>query len=118
MPEPPKMKPIVDRAGCPVQIINKVVSVYDTDGKLLRTESITDYTRRNISATYATLGDFITKWNNSENKAEFAQLLQTYGIDLEALKEEKGMADVDDFDFICYIALVKSHSRVESGQRR
>lgn len=103
-PNPPKIKPIVDRAGCPVQIINKVVSVYDTNGQLLRTESITDYTRRNISATYATLGDFITKWNNSENKAEFAQLLQTYGIDLEALKEEKGMADVDDFDFICYIA--------------
>lgn len=103
-PNPPKIKPIVDRAGCPVQIINKVVSVYDTNGQLLRTESITDYTRRNISATYATLGDFITKWNNSENKAEFAQLLQTYGIDLEALKEEKGMADVDDFDFICFIA--------------
>lgn len=104
VPDPPKIKPIVDRAGCPVQIINKVVSVYDTNGKLLRTESITDYTRRNISATYATLGDFITKWNHSENKAEFAQLLQTYGIDLEALKEEKGMADVDDFDFICFIA--------------
>ncbi len=104
VPDPPKIKPIVDRAGCPVQIINKVVSVYDTNGKLLRTESITDYTRRNISATYATLGDFITKWNHSENKAEFAQLLQTYGIDLEALKKEKGMADVDDFDFICYIA--------------
>ena len=104
VPNPPKIKPIVDRAGCPVQIINKVVSVYDTNGQLLRTESITDYTQRNISATYATLCDFITKWNNSENKAEFAQLLQTYGIDLEALKEEKGMADVDDFDFICFIA--------------
>ena len=26
------------------------------------------------------------------------------GIDLQALKEQQGMAEVDDFDFICHIA--------------
>lgn len=26
------------------------------------------------------------------------------GIDLEALKKDQNMADVDDFDFICYVA--------------
>ena len=39
-------KPVVDKDGCQVMVVNKVVSVYDADGKLLRTESITDYTRR------------------------------------------------------------------------
>ena len=97
-------KPIVNKNGCRVEIISKVVSVYDVDGKLLRTESITDYTRKNINDTYATLSDFILHWNAAERKAEITDLLRENGIDLQALKEDQGMADVDDFDFICHIA--------------
>src|SRR5699024_4188109 len=47
-PPEPTQKPIVDRNGCPVQIIHKTVSVYDANGKLLRQESIIDYTKENI----------------------------------------------------------------------
>ena len=97
-------KPIVNKNGCRVEIISKVVSVYDVDGKLLRTESITDYTRKNINDTYATLSDFILHWNAAERKAEITDLLRENGIDLQALKEDQGMVDVDDFDFICHIA--------------
>lgn len=97
-------KPIVDRDGCQVRIINKVVSVYDTDGKLLRTESIVDYTRKNINDTYASLDDFIRHWNEAERKAEITSLMRESGIDLKALKHDKAMDDVDDFDFICYVA--------------
>lgn len=97
-------KPIVNKEGCRVEIISKVVSVYDVDGKLLHTESITDYTRKNINDTYASLSDFINHWNAAERKAEISDLLREHGIDLHALKEEQGMADVDDFDFICHIA--------------
>ena len=97
-------KPIVNKNGCRVEIISKVVSVYDVDGKLLRTESITDYTRKNINDTYATLSDFILHWNAAERKAEISDLLRENGIDLQALKEDQGMVNVDDFDFICHIA--------------
>ena len=97
-------KPIVDKDGCRVEIISKVVSVYDADGKLLRTENITDYTRKNINNTYSNLSDFILHWKAAERKAEISDLLRERGIDLQALKEEQGMADVDDFDFICHIA--------------
>ena len=97
-------KPIVNKNGCRVEIISKVVSVYDVDGKLLRTESITDYTRKNINDTYATLSDFILHWNAAERKAEITDLLRENGIDLQALKEDQGMVNVDDFDFICHIA--------------
>ena len=97
-------KPIVDKEGCRVEIISKVVSVYDADGKLLRTENITDYTRKNINDTYSNLSDFILHWKAAERKAEISDLLRERGIDLQALKEEQGMADVDDFDFICHIA--------------
>ena len=103
----PFNKPIVDREGCSVMVINKVVSVYDVNGKLLRTESITDYTRKNINDTYANLDDFINHWNAAEKKAEITDLLRENGIDLQALKHDRNMDDVDDFDFICHIAYGK-----------
>lgn len=87
-----------------MQVINKVVSVYDTDGKLLRTESVTDYTRKNINDTYASLDDFILRWNQAEKKHEITDLLVESGIDLDALKRDQNMTDVDDFDFICHVA--------------
>ena len=99
--------PIVARDGCEVKIINKVVSVYDANGKLLRTENITDYTRKNVNDTYANLTDFVNHWNAAERKAEIVDLMRENGIDLQALKEDQGMGDVDDFDFICHIAYGK-----------
>lgn len=107
-PKPqPHTKPIVDKNGCTVKVINKVVSVYDANGKLLRTESITDYTRKNINDTYVNLDDFINHWNAAERKAEITDLMRESGIDLHALKQERNMDDVDDFDFICHIAYGK-----------
>lgn len=100
----PKAKPIVNKDGCRVEIISKMVSVYDVDGKLLHVESITDYTRKNINDTYADLNDFIIHWNAAQRKDEITNLLRESGIDLQALKEDEGMSDVDDFDFICHIA--------------
>jgi type I restriction enzyme R subunit len=115
-------KPIVDKNGCTVRVINKVVSVYDTNGKLLRTESITDYTKKNINDTYADLDDFIQHWNAAEKKAEITDLLLESGIDLQALKHERNMEDVDDFDFICHIAYGKKpltrRERAENVKKR
>ncbi len=115
-------RPVVSRDGCEVKIINKVVSVYDSNGKLLRTESITDYTRKNINDTYANLSDFINHWNAAEKKSEIAQLMRENGIDLQALKIQQGMADVDDFDFICHIAYGKKpltrRERAENVKKR
>ena len=96
--------PIVDKDGCQVKIINKTVSVYDANGRLLRQEDIIDYTRTNIKGEYASLSDFIRKWKASDKKEEIRKALAEMGIDLEALKKDQNMADVDDFDFICYVA--------------
>lgn len=99
--------PIVDRNGCKVKIINKTVSVYDTDGKLLRQEDIIDYTRTNIKGEYASLSDFIRRWKATDKKEEIEKTFIELGINLKAIKEEKKMTDVDDFDFICYVAYGK-----------
>jgi len=115
-------KPIVDKNDCSVTVINKVVSVYDTNGKLLRTESVTDYTKKNINDNYTNLDDFILHWNKAEKKAEITDLLRESGIDLQALKEDQGMAEVDDFDFICHIAYGKKpltrRERAENVKKR
>ena len=106
-PYPPEEKPIVDENGCRVRIINKTVSVYDTNGKLLRQESIVDYTKTNIIGTYASLDKFIRQWTSEEKKKKIQELLASKGIDLEALKADQHMSDVDDFDFICHVAFDK-----------
>lgn len=105
--EPPQEKPYVDVNGCTVRIINKVVSVYDSDGKLLKTENIIDYTKTNILGEYADLDSFIRSWNGEEKKKAISELFKEHGIDIQALKESQGMEDIDDFDFIIHIAFDK-----------
>lgn len=100
----PKEKPVVDEHGCIVEVIGKTVSVYDANGKLLRQESIVDYTKSNILGTYASLDNFIHQWSAEDKKEGIRDLLLERGIDLESMKADKGMTDVDDFDFICYVA--------------
>ena len=106
-PPPQSPKPIVDRNGCKVEIIHKTVSVYDANGKLLRQESVVDYTKENIRGEYASLDNFIRQWSAQEKKEEIRDLLRERGIDLELLKADQGMDDVDDFDFICHVAFDK-----------
>ena len=103
-PTPPKVKPYVDKSGCRVEVIQKSVAIYDTNGKLLRQESIIDYTKSNIFGEYASLEDFIQKWTAEDKKETIKELFLSRGIDLEAIKADEGMSDVDDFDFICHIA--------------
>lgn len=115
-------KPYVDVDGCEVRIINKTVSVYDANGKLLRQESIIDYTKTNIRGEYASLDRFIAYWNAIQKKDAITAVLRERGIDLQALKEDQGMIDVDDFDFICHVAYDKKpltrRERAESVKKQ
>jgi type I restriction enzyme R subunit len=97
-------KCVVGEDGCDVSITGKRVSIYDADGKLLTQESIVDYTRFNILGRYASLDKFIFNWTAEEKKEAIRGLLREQGIDLEWMKADQGMSDVDDFDFICHVA--------------
>lgn len=103
-PPTPRYKPIVDKDGCTVEIIQKTVSIYDPHGKLLRQESIIDYTKTNIQGEYGSLDQFIRYWSGLQKKDVITEMLKDRGIDLEALKKDQGMEDVDDYDFICHVA--------------
>lgn len=106
-PVSPNQKPYVDVNGCEVRIINKTVSVYDANGQLLRQENIIDYTRSSITGEYASLEEFILRWNEEDRKEAIAEEIRERGIDLVVLKHDQGMDDVDDFDFICHVAFDK-----------
>lgn len=109
-PPPPPVrtdKPYVDANGCTVRIINKIVSVYDAAGNLLKTENIIDYTKTNILGEYADLDNFIRSWNSEEKKKAISELFKERGIDIQALKDSQGMGDIDDFDFIIHVAFDK-----------
>ena len=101
---PPHVIPFISTEDQQVYITHKMVSVYDTNGKLLRQKSIEDYTKSNILGKYASLDAFIRQWSKEGKKAVIRDLLREKGIDLEQMKAEHGMSDVDDFDFICHVA--------------
>ena len=83
---------------------------------------IIDYTRRNIRGDYADLKTFIRKWSETEKKEIIREELKKYGIDLEKLKQDEHMEDVDDFDFITHIAYdqkpLTRKERAESVKKR
>ena len=85
-------------------VLGKTVSIYDANGKLLRQESIVDYTKSNILGEYASLDRFIRQWSAEEKKEKIRDMLHGKGIDLDAMKADQHMEDVDDFDFICHVA--------------
>ena len=122
--DPPKthIKPIIGKGGVTVKVLQRVVSIYDTDGKLLKQESIEDYTKESILGTYQTLENFIQTWNEEQKKEAIRNMLKDLGIDLELIKKEQNMTDVDDFDFICHIAFnqkpLTRRERAENVKKR
>jgi len=89
-------------SGVEVRILAKIVSYRGDDGQMV-TESYSDYSRKNIRKEYASLDDFITKWNTTKKKTAIVEALEEYGIELPKLAEEVGK-EYGDFDLICHIA--------------
>lgn len=89
-----------------VTVISERVQYYDKDGKLI-TESIKDYSKKNILDEFVTLDNFLNRWNNEEKKEAIIEELKEHGVLLDALREDIGNPDIDDFDLICHIAFDK-----------
>ena len=101
--DPPEKKHKFRVRGVDVTILNERVQYYDKDGKLI-TESVTDYSKKNILGEYATLDAFLRAWKGEKRKQAIIDELQERGVLLEALREASGNKDIDDFDLICHIA--------------
>ena len=86
----------------PVELISERVQYYDKEGKLV-TESLRDFTRKNVLQDYASLDEFLQFWTSDEKRSAIIQELEEKGVFIEELRKYYP-ADVDDFDLICDIA--------------
>lgn len=92
--------PIVDSQGCQVQVIHEEVKVYDFEtGKLIRTESISDYIKRVIAEMYPTAESFSEAWLG-QNRTSAEKNIKTKGINLAQYQEESNNAELDHYDII------------------
>ena len=89
-------------SGVPVRIIAERVEYLGADGKLV-TESYRDFSRKQIQTEFASLNEFLQRWQHAKKKQAIIDLLEDYGIVLEHLAAEIGK-DYGDFDLICHIA--------------
>lgn len=91
--------------GIDIKIINERVQYIGEDGKLI-TESLKDYTKKNILKEYASLDNFLTAWVKADKKEAIIKELEKKGVIFDALEQEAGK-NLDPFDLICHIAYGK-----------
>jgi type I restriction enzyme R subunit len=88
--------------GVEVTIIKERVQYMGDDGKII-SESLRDYTRKNIRTSYASLDSFLRSWKQADKKRAIVEELEQQGVIFSALNEEIGSA-FDPFDLICHVA--------------
>ncbi len=89
-------------ANVEVSVVAEQVQYFDANGKLI-TESLKDYTHKTLANSFASLDDFLRRWNSTEKKQAIIDELASEGIFFDALTEEIGR-ECDPFDLICHIA--------------
>ncbi len=99
-PKSPREKVYVN--GVDVSVLVSREMYFDQHGKPITT-SLKDHTKEIVKEHFASLNDFLTKWNSTERKEAIIAELQDKGIMVEALYEAVGK-QVDLFDLICHVA--------------
>lgn len=92
--------------GVEVNISSEYVRFFDENGKMV-TESLVDYSKKNILSEYATLDNFLTAWRSADKKQAIIDQLAEHGVLLEVLQEVAGNKDLDPFDLILHVAYDK-----------
>jgi len=85
-----------------VRVVAERVQYFDAEGKLI-TESLKDYTRKTLSKEFASLEEFLSRWNSAEKKQVILEELSREGVFFDALSEEISR-EYDPFDLICHLA--------------
>lgn len=101
-PTEPKRHRKVTVNGVVVTVLKERVQYMGADGKII-TESLHDYTRKNVRGTYASLDEFLASWNHSGKKRAIIEELEQRGVMFGALSDAIGSA-FDPFDLICHVA--------------
>ncbi|MEO1678261.1 MAG: DEAD/DEAH box helicase family protein [Pseudomonadota bacterium] len=114
----PQKKVYVDGVGA--TIVAERVEYLDENGKLV-TESLRDFTKRALRKRFASLDDFLKRWNAAERKQAILEELEAEGLPLDPIVEELGR-DLDPFDLICHVAFdakpLTRRERAENVKKR
>jgi len=103
-----------------VEVSSERVQYLWADWKLI-TESLKDYSKKNILSQYKTLDSFINKWSEADKKDIIINELIENWVMIEELEKEV-WKDLDPFDLICHIAFDKPaltrRERVDNVKKR
>ena len=88
--------------GVDVSVLVSREMYFDNNGKPITT-SLKDHTKKIIQEHFASLDDFLKRWNNTDRKEAIIAELQNQGVLVEALREAVDK-QVDLFDLICHVA--------------
>ena len=114
----PSRKVYVD--GVRVAIVAERVEYLDEDGKLI-TESLRDFTRKTLRRRFASLDDFLHRWNAAERKQAIIDEMKAEGLPMTMIVHELGK-DLDPFDLVCHIAFdakpLTRRERAENVRKR
>lgn len=101
-PLPPTPREKIYVNGVDVSVLVSRELYFDQHGKPI-TSSLKDHTKEIIQKQFASLDDFLTKWNSTDRKEAIIAELQRQGILVEALYDAVDK-QVDLFDLICHVA--------------
>ncbi|PKP18017.1 MAG: restriction endonuclease [Bacteroidetes bacterium HGW-Bacteroidetes-21] len=96
----PRQKVYVN--GVDVSVLISRELYFDQNGKPITT-NLKDHTKEIIKSKYASLNDFLNKWNTTDRKEAIIAELQEQGVLVEALYEAVNK-QLDLFDLICHVA--------------
>ena len=115
---PAKRKVYVDGVGA--TIVAERVEYLDENGKLV-TESLRDFTKRALRKRFASLDDFLRRWESTRRKQAIIEELKAEGLDLGVITAELNK-DLDPFDLICHVAFdakpLTRRERAENVKKR
>lgn len=119
-PQPSDKKTKYLLGGTKVSVAQKHIQYLDKDGNLI-TESLIDYTKRNVRNQYASMEEFLNAWSDAERKQTIVEELEKRGVFFDDLCDEVGK-DLDPFDMILHIVFdqppLTRKERVENVRKR
>ncbi len=99
---PPPRKVFIN--GVTVSIVAERVEFLDSHGKLV-TESLRDFTKKELRRHYASLDDFLARWRGAERKQAILDELDAAGVPLDVMAGDVAAGVyMDPFDLICHVA--------------
>lgn len=88
-----------------VAVVTERVQYLDEHGKLI-TESLDDYTRRKVKASYASLAALLAAWQATERKGAMLETLAKAGVFIEELAAQYG-SEHDPLDLIAHVVFAQ-----------